>query len=290
MNLCSKTELSASDLTNILGQSQPRISRHLKILSSAGLLNISQQGRWSFFRTSSEEDTLALVNMISRLLEDDEILRLDFQRLDLIKKKRQKRAEGYFKKNAEQWNKIRSLHIDEKEVEGAITKLFSNRKIGKLLDIGTGTGRMLELFGAQINSGVGIDKSSEMLALARANLENAGLGNCEVRQDDMYKLPWTGGAFDVVVIHQVLHYAEDPGLVLSEAARVLKDGGEVLVVDFAPHDLENLRSEHTHFRLGFSNKEISSFFRQAGLANVYSKNLPGNPLTVVLWKGQKKKK
>ena len=290
MNLCSKTQLSASDLTKILGQSQPRISRHLKVLSSAGLLNNSQEGRWSFFRASHEEEALVLMNMIRQLSENDEILALDFQRLGLIKKKRQKNAEEYFRKNADQWNKIRSLHIDEKEVEEAIVKLFSGGSIDRLLDIGTGTGRMLELFGSRVSFGVGIDKSSEMLALARANLEKAKLKNCEVRQGDMYKLPWTKSLFDLILIHQVLHYAEDPEIVISEAARVLKDGGEMLVVDFASHNLENFRSDHAHFRLGFSNKEITTLFKHVGLVNIYTKSLPGDPLTVVLWKGQKKRK
>jgi len=290
MNLCLKTELSASDLTKILGQSQPRISRHLKVLSSAGLLNSFQEGRWSFFRVSNAAEVLMLMNMISRLLENDEILELDSQRLGLIKKKRQRNAEEYFKKNADRWNKIRSLHIDEKEVEDTIVKLFPSGRIDRLLDIGTGTGRMLELFGSKISFGVGIDKSSAMLALARANLEKAELKNCEVRQGDMYKLPWTKGLFDLVLIHQVLHYAEEPEIVISEAARVLKDRGEILVVDFAPHNLESFRSDHAHFRLGFSNKEISALFRQVGLVNIYTKNLLGNPLTVVVWKAQKKKK
>jgi ArsR family transcriptional regulator len=109
------------------------------------------------------------------------------------------------------------------------------------------------------------------------------LRNGSVRQADMYQLPFPGGSFDAVVIHQVLHYAERPRAVITEAARVLRPGGHLLVIDFLPHELEQLRSEHAHRRLGFADAEVSAWFDAAGLACEAPVHLPGAPLTVAIW-------
>jgi len=279
--LCAKGELTVSELTEILGQSQPRVSRHLKLLCDAGLLDRFREGSWVFYRLAEGAE---LARRLIELVPDgDAILALDRERLAQIKQQRLEQATAYFRANAAQWDRIRSLYIDEKEVEAALVELLPERGVHDLLDIGTGTGRMLEIFGPRVERAVGIDLSREMLAVARVNLERAELRNCAIRQADMYQLPLAGASFDAVVIHQVLHYAERPAQVVAEAARVLRPSGRLVVVDFAPHQLEFLRSEHAHRRLGFADAELVGWCRAAGLEPGPVRHLPGDPLTVSLW-------
>lgn len=282
--LCAHAELTVSELVQILGQSQPRVSRHLKLLCEAGLLDRFREGTWAFYRLSEKGRCSKLARVLVDLIPDgDAALALDLQRLESVKKANSDRAAEYFRRNAEGWDKIRSLHIAEDQVEKALRELFPSSGMRDLLDIGTGTGRILELFGPRIERGVGIDMSREMLSVARANLQKADLRNCQVRQSDMYQLPFNDESFDGVVIHQVLHYAEDPAETIMEAGRMLRPGGRVVVVDFAPHNLEMLREEHAHRRLGFAESEVLRWFENAGLSPDRTVTLEGDPLTVCLW-------
>jgi ArsR family transcriptional regulator len=281
--LCAHSELTVSELTQILGQSQPRVSRHLKLLCDAGLLDRFREGTYAFFRLRQRGVMGNFAQMlVDALPEADRTLALDFERLEAIKRSRAITAAEYFRKNAEQWDKIRSLYVDEQEVERALLDLLPAR-IQDLLDIGTGTGRILELVADRVERAVGIDLSREMLAIARANLERAPRRNIQVRHGDMYQLPWPGASFDVVTIHRVLHFADDPGEALAEAGRVLRPGGRLVVIDFAPHDVERLRLEHAHRWLGFEEAQIGAWCRAAGMIPEPVVRLPGNPLTVCLW-------
>ena len=282
--LCAEGELTVSELTEILGQSQPRVSRHLKLLVEAGLLDRIREGTWAFYRlTGGGPGTRLGRGLLDMIPGDDATLALDRERLGAVKQARAGRAQAYFRKNAARWNEIRKLYVAETEVEKALIEAMGMDGVGDFLDIGTGTGRILELFGEKVERGVGIDLSREMLALARANLERAGRHNCQVRHGDMYKLPVPSGSFDAVAIHQVLHYADDPAAAIAEAARVLRPGGRLVIVDFAPHDLEFLRRDHAHRRLGFSDDEVKGWCRAAGLVPASTVHLPGDPLTVTIW-------
>jgi len=282
--LCAHAELTVSELVQIIGQSQPRVSRHLKLLCEAGLLDRFREGTWAFYRLSEKGRCAGLGRgLVDLIPHDDETLARDLKRLEATKQANADRAAEYFSRNAAGWDKIRTLHIAEAEVEAALLSLLPETGIGDFLDIGTGTGRILELLGPRAERGVGIDMSREMLAVARANLQKADLRNCQIRHGDMYQLPFNGEAFDAAVIHQVLHFAEDPGEVIAEAARALRPGGRLVVVDFAPHDLEALRQEHAHRRLGFEDAEITRWFQEAGLAPGQTVMLEGDPLTVCLW-------
>jgi DNA-binding transcriptional ArsR family regulator len=286
--LCLLGELTVSELVRILGQSQPRISRHLKLLTEAGLLERFREGNWAFYRLAQDGIGADLIDKISPLLplEDEHLIR-DRHRLAEVKRDRDEAALTYFERNAGEWNELRSLHIDEEKVERAITDLLANETFSSLLDIGTGTARMLELLGPKIERGQGIDLSREMLSVARANLSRADLGHCQVRQGDIYQLPFSAATFEAATIHQVLHYVDDQALAITEAARVLTPGGKLLVVDFSPHEQEVLRSEHNHRRLGFSDEEVSGWFVLAGLENKKAIHLPGGPLTVSIWLAEK---
>jgi len=282
--LCARGELTVSELAQILGQSQPRVSRHLKLLCEAGLLDRFREGSWVFYRVSSGSAASALSrHLVTACGAADETIALDLQRLAAIKRQRAEQAAAYFRENAAQWHKIRSLYIDEREVEAALTEIVAAREPDDLLDIGTGTGRMIEILAPRVVHALGIDQSREMLAVARVNLERAGLSNSIVRLGDMYQLPLADACFDAVVIHQVLHYADRPAAAIAEAARVLRPNGILVVVDFAPHALEFLREEHAHRRLGFADYDVDEWCRAAGLAPDPARRLAGDPLTVVVW-------
>jgi ArsR family transcriptional regulator len=286
--LCARAELTVSELTTILGQSQPRVSRHLKLLCEAGLLDRLREGSWVFYRLSQRAAASTLARLLAGLVPDDDpIVALDRERLDQIKRARAEAAAAYFRANAAQWGTIRSLYVDESEVERALLDLVPAGETRALLDIGTGTGRMLEILAPRAEHAVGIDTSREMLTIARVNLERAGLRNCSIRQGDMYQLPLPGASFDTVVIHQVLHYADRPAEAIQEASRVLRPGGRLLIVDFAPHALEFLRVDHAHRRLGFTDDEILGWCRAAGLESTGSRHLPGSPLTVAIWQARR---
>ena len=286
---CANGEMTVGELTDVLGQSQPRVSRHLKLLCEAGLLDRFKEGTWVFYRIA-EEPQSPVRDIVSMIPPDDPIVARDKERIEAIKLSRNERAATYFRTNAQAWDRIRSLHIDEREVERALMEALPEAKVRDLLDIGTGTGRLLELFGPMIERGVGIDLSHDMLAYARVNLDDGGLVNCQVRHGDMYRLALDGESFDAVTVHQVLHYADEPAHVIQEAGRVLRPHGRLVIVDFAPHQLEQLRAEHAHRRLGFADEEVSGWCHEAGLEIDTVRTLEGDPLTVKIWAADKSKR
>ncbi len=287
MGLTSKTELSVSELTQILAQSQPRISRHLKLLCEAGLLERFQEGTSVFYRAENNNSHPDLIKVIDKIITNSDWMSLDFSRLQEAKKNRSKKIEDYFKANASRWDQIRSMHVPELEVENYLLRIISGKKIKKFLDIGTGTGRILELFGKNVDQGWGIDNSKEMIAMARQAIERANLKNCHVRFSDMYSLPFFDKSIDMICIHQVLHFANDPEEAIKESSRVLNIGGTIIVIDFLPHNIESLRQDHAHKRLGFSNFEITKWLESSKLKIVNKKQFSGNPLTVVIWVAEK---
>ncbi len=292
--LCAHAELTVSDLVGILGQSQPRISRHLKILVEAGLLERYQEGSWARYRLATDrsiqlsrnEQDLSVIRfgeqVIDLLPETDAVLSGDMNRLERLREVRDQEAAEYFARNAENWGQIRRLYVDEGQVSNVLTEKLTGR-LGRLLDIGTGTGHILELLAGQADAAVGIDQSQPMLSIARSAIEGSGLAHCQVRHADMYQLPFPSGSFDTVTIHMVLHYAEDPAAVLAEAARVLTPGGRLAIVDFADHNILELRSAHAHRWPGFKAEQIEGWCIDAGLVEPQKTALEGGPLTVCVW-------
>ena len=285
--LVRRMELSVGELAQVLGQSQPRVSRHVKILADAGLLERRKEGSWVFValgdRRWVEPVAAALDGWETE--QPDHWAAADAARLAAVRADRAASAASWFQGHAGEWDAIRSLHVAEEEVEAAMARVLGPGPMGALIDIGTGTGRMLELFGDQADSALGIDRSSEMLRLARAKL--AGRANTELRQADLYALPLGDGAADVAILHHVLHYAQQPGAAILEAGRVLGPGGRLLVVDFAPHDREELRSRDAHVRLGFADEQVAGWAEAAGLRLHATETLGGGELTVKLWLARK---
>lgn len=287
--ILSRGDLTVSDLTEVLGQSQPRVSRHLKLLMEAGLIERYQEGSWAYFRiTDHDLPREFVVGVIRRVDGADPQIDRDLERLVTVKQRRQERASRYFSSNAARWDELRSLHVPDQAVEQAMLVAVGRTPFQAMLDLGTGTGRLLEIFAPLYRRGIGIDMSREMLTVARANLDRAGVTHATVRQGDLFAPPVDRDAFDLITMHQVLHYLAEPGLAIREAARLLRPAGRLLIVDFAPHALEMLRDQHAHLRLGFSDRQIAGWVTDSGLQLDDNKTFApgqGQPsgLTVKLW-------
>jgi ubiquinone/menaquinone biosynthesis C-methylase UbiE/DNA-binding transcriptional ArsR family regulator len=290
--LLANGELNVKDLTQILGQSQPRISRHLKLMAEAGLIRRFREGSWVFFRLADSGAEAALATAIVASLDlADLTLARDRARAAAVQKARAEAAQTYFKAHASEWDNIRALHVAESQVEAAMDEALGQGPFDLLVDLGTGTGRILELFGARASRALGFDLNHAMLAYARMKLERVGLHHAQVRHGDLNNVPLPDGTADAVVLHQVLHFLDDPSAAIAEAARLLKPGGKLLVVDFAPHELEFLREQSAHRRLGFARDQLGRLFEGAGLTLDRFSELAPEPaqgkLTVSLWLGLK---
>lgn len=296
LSVLRRRELSVSELCSLLDQSQPRVSRHLKLLTEAGLLERHAEGASAYFGLAAEGlgprylDTLSQV--LDDLAEQEPLLVKDRGRLELIRQRRAVAAATYFEQLASEWDEIRTRHVGDAVVERALLAAVGDMKVSSLIDIGTGTGRVLELFGPIVERGLGIDLSARMLSLARSHLDEAGLSHCEVRQESVYDLGGTPGSHEVAVLHHVLHFLDDPSEAIAEAARVLTIDGILLIVDFAPHDGEGSGINGAHVWHGFADREIETWCEQADLVISSSTRFPadesaGEPLTVTLWVARK---
>ncbi len=283
-------ELAVGEIAQLLEQSQPRVSRHIRILEDAGLVERRREGGWVFVRLARGDRVTALCALLDGVAGDNGDAALharDRQRLAAVQAERDAAAQRYFAAHAAEWDGIRSLYVAEDEVERAILAIMRNRRLGHLLDIGTGTGRMATILGASTSRVTAVDRSPEMLRIARANLAAAGQA-VELVQADFLSLPFADDSFDTVVMHQVLHYASAPGAVIAEAARLLRPSGHLLIVDFAPHDREDLRREAAHVRLGFSDGQLRGWFATSGLVTETVDALTGGALTVKIWLGRRR--
>jgi SAM-dependent methyltransferase len=283
--VCAQGEWTVSELVQVMGQSQPRISRHLKILAEAGLLDRFREGSWVFYRRAQDGDGARLARSVCRLLPaDDGVLQLDRRRLEVVRAARRRVAEAWFDHRAQAWDEEREVDPAEaRAIDAALLKSFEGVSTPSLLDIGTGTGRVLQLLASRIGYGLGVDVAQDMLKIARANLDRREARNCQVRHGDMYQLPLPDASFAAVTFHQVLHFADDPFAALAEARRVLAPDGRIIVVDLARHEREELRQDRQHRRLGFSDGEMTNWLVELGLTVDAPQRIVGKDLTTVLW-------
>jgi SAM-dependent methyltransferase len=288
--LLGRAELTVTEISQVIGQSQPRTSRHLRLLLDADVLERTPEGAFVFYRLSDRDQRAALVRAVaSRCAVDDPVIAADLAALERVRHARSEAAAAYLDAYTEESATVRSLHVAETEVERDMLELIGGEgPIERLLDIGTGTGRILELMAPHSERSIGLDLSHEMLQLARANLDEARLSHASVRQGDLHRPPFEAASFDVAVMHHVLHLLDDPGEAVVDAARLLRPGGRLLVADFAPHELSFLRERHGHRHLGIAEKEMRAWAAAAGLVIETERTLEspapaGERLTVRLW-------
>jgi ubiquinone/menaquinone biosynthesis C-methylase UbiE/DNA-binding MarR family transcriptional regulator len=290
LHILSHGEFNVSELTTILGQSQPRVSRHLKLMVEAGLIQRYREGAWMLFRLNTTSGNHELARQLTRLLdENDPQLARDMERISQVRAQRQADAQAYFAENAENWNAIRSLHVSEEATETKLRELVGDSRFEMFVDLGTGTGRMLELFAGQADEAIGFDLSREMLSFARASLGDAGLEHVQIRQGDICHLSLPDATADLVTLHQVLHFLDEPEQAVREALRILKPGGKLVIADFAPHDLEFLREKFAHRRLGIPHYDVVAWAEAGGGRVVRHEQLSppahlvGQGLCVAFW-------
>lgn len=290
--LVLRLELSVGELVQILDQSQPRVSRHIRILDEAGLLERRKEGSWVFLRPGAILSDSRLTSLLGEAdLSQAKAFQRDLSRLDEVRTARTTMAASYFAAHAEQWDSLRSLHVADSEVEAKIAQILKSAPLGSVLDVGTGTGRMVELFAADASRFVAIDNSPEMLRLARAKIAGFSpdvAGKIEMKLGDFNMLPVNDGEFDTIIFHQVLHYAQHPEAVIAEAVRALGADGRLMIVDFAAHDHEELRTVHAHARLGFTDDFMRKAFHAHGIQMVHQAALESGKLVVKVWTGQKR--
>ena len=289
--LLSEGELAVGELALALEQSQPRVSRHLKLLTEAGLVERAPEGAWVFYRLPRAHTTERhfAESLLGVLDPDDPVLLRDAERLDAIRAAREEAAAQYFERNAADWERVRALHLPEADIDSAVLAAAGAGPFELMVDVGVGQGRMIQLFADRVGRAEGFDTSRQMLAIARASLDDLK-AKAGVRFGDAYAPPIGAGEADLVTIHQVLHFLSDPGRAIAEAARMLKRGGRLVIVDFAPHNLEFLREEHAHRRLGFPDREIAEWCEAGGIAKPEITTLaPAKEaaLTVKIWAGDK---
>jgi len=292
--LLAHGELSVGELAQVLNQSQPRLSRHLKFLTAAGLVERLPEGAWVFYRLPVEGRARELVDTLNSALDQaDPAIKRDLDRLEEVKSERAASADQYFSRVAEEWDQLRALHYSEADIEKAVLAAAGAGPFDLVVDFGTGTGRMLTLFSGRARRVEGIDLSHQMLTVARSNLETSNIVNASVRHGDATSAPYPDHSASIVIIHQVLHFLDDPARALNEAARVLKPGGRLIVVDFAPHTLEHLRSEHAHRHLGVSEADFQRWAEKAGLSVKAARTFrsPGGDkgVAVMVWTADRQK-
>ena len=289
LSLLAGEELSVMEMSRILDQSQPRVSRHLKLMTDAGLIERFPDGARVYYRLSHDAQARRLIDTVLDILAED-AGEADHRRLDEVRKDREEAAVSYFEQVAPQWDRLRSLYVSESAVEAALEKAVGPGPFERVVDLGTGSGRMLTLVGKKAKMSVGLDLSQTMLNIARTNVTKAGVEQVELRHGDIFATRLPAASADLVIVHQVLHYLSDPAAAVAEACRLVSPGGRLVIIDFAPHDFEHMREAHQHRRLGFADSEINGWLQDGGLSPSAPIALPHDAegLTVTIWTAERR--
>lgn len=288
--LLSRGELTVSELTQVLELSQPRITQYVQTLEAAGIVERLREGAWVFSRLRRGQEGLAalVASALAAIPADDAQVAADAARLDAVLADRAEEAARFFADVANDRGQLGDEYLPRGDIEAAMRDLVGTGPYRNLVDLGTGTARVLTLLADRVERGTGLDNSHDMLRVARHRLGAEGLEHLDVRAGDIHAAPMEAGSADLVTLHQVLHYLDDPSLAVAEAARLLMPGGALLVVDFAAHDREEFRELYSHRRLGVAEADIRADVARAGLALADTRTVrAGDRPDVRLWLARK---
>ncbi len=272
--LLSRGELTVSELVQILKLSQPRVTQYIISLETAGIIERLKEGSWVFSRISRGNEAVSAIvaTTLATLPQNNPVMQQDLKRLEDVRAERSKAAEAFFASVANDRSQLGDEYLPQADIEAKMRELLGAGPFDYMVDLGTGTGRMLEVFSDRILRGSGIDNNAQMLKVARSKL--AAREHIAVRQGDLLAAPLADGVADLVSLHQVLHYLEDPQEAITEAARLLTPGGQLLIVDYEDHDRDEFRTDYAHRRLGFSDTDMRNWLSAAGLSLTAVETIP----------------
>ncbi|HBA88778.1 MAG TPA: ArsR family transcriptional regulator [Geobacter sp.] len=262
-----RAEFTVQELTQILAMGQSRISRHLKILTEAGVLSVKRQGTWSYYRVGDGNDFFRAIRpAVERELERLPERRDDLAAVALALEARRKRSLEFFDQHARSWDVLSRTLLPVPEYQERLLALVPS--VDTLLEIGVGTGALLPDLARRAHKVIGVDHSPAMLEEARRRVADDGNGAAELRLGEMTHLPLADGGAGCVVANMVLHHAADPQAVLAEIARVLKPQGTLVLADLARHEREWAREQLADQWLGFEVEELQGWLKGAGLDGI----------------------
>ena len=286
--LLSQGELTVSELVQILGLSQPRVTQYIKSLEQVGIVERMREGSWVFSRLKrgQQANSAILAATLAALAGENALLDSDRDSLNKVRDDRSRQAEAFFASVANDLDQLGHEYLPQADIETALLSLVPGQEFSRMVDLGTGTGGMLKLFAPHIRSGVGVDDSVEMLRVARHTLSDDAYMHISIQQADLQDAPLKDGAADLVTLHQVLHFLEEPARAVNEAARLLVDDGHLLITDFALHDFDSYHEKYSHRRLGFSDQDMHQLLSDYGFELDQVRTLPASgPTTpdVKIW-------
>lgn len=269
--ILSRYELNVNELISILDMGQSRVSRHLKILSSAGLVTSRRDGLWVFYAAETEGEARKFMESVLPFVMDDPIIQADFSAAASIVDERLRATRQFFNSIAEDWDQLAKDVLGDYDLPGAITALV--QKGATAADLGCGTGEVLERMLPVAGEIIGVDGSARMLDLARRRFA-ADASRISLRIGDLEHLPLRDGEADFIAINMVLHHIVVPGSALEEARRVLKKGGRLVITDFDSHENESMRVTYGDRWLGFTLETVKTFLENAGFSLVSATKTP----------------
>ncbi|CAM3630178.1 ArsR family transcriptional regulator [Litorimonas haliclonae] len=288
--LLARGELTITELVQILGLSQPRVTQYIKSLESVEIIERLREGSWVFSRLKRGNPALTkLVETTLQTLPQNEALLLsDMRRLNEVRDARSRVADAFFARVAQNSDQLGDEYLPQERIEDALLKISGDGPFDFMIDMGTGTGRMLELFSGRITRGAGIDSNPDMLKVARHKLAPDQFGHISVQQGDLHATPFRENTADLVTLHQVLHYLDDPREAIYEASRLLTRDGQLLIVDFEAHTEDHFREDYAHRRLGFTDLDITEWAKWADLQiKIETKLSNNNNPAIKIWKAVK---
>ena len=261
LNLLLHHELNVNEIVMVMGMGQPRISRHLKILTDCGLLKSRRDGLWVFYSASKDGRGGNFNEFYYKFIAGDSELNSDYAAMKGVLEEGSRERTRFFDSIASNWDDIKQSIFGDLNISSEILERIKQCDVAA--DLGCGTGELLPYMKQKAKRVIGVDKSPKMLEEAEHRLASNGRG-IELRIGEIEHLPMRDGEADTAVINMVLHHLPSPDAGIHEAGRVLKSGGSLIIVDLEKHQNEEMRKNYEHRWLGFTRKNIERWLGAGG--------------------------